>query len=99
MGYDVFFTSTAESAQTPVLNFSYSFNTYYRYFDLPHYRGKLAKEMIEPLKHGISELERVYHTLAASKNELNATPGNYHAYLKVLLSYANVHPLWIFHCD
>jgi hypothetical protein len=51
------------------------------------------------LKHGISELERVYHTLAASKNELNATPGNYHAYLKVLLSYANVHPLWIFHCD
>lgn len=99
MGYDVYFTCAAESAQTPVLNFSYSFNTFYRYFDLPHYCNKPAAEMLESLKRGIAELERVCHTLTPSKNELNATPGNYHAFLKVLLSYATMHPSWTFHCD
>ena len=99
MGYDVFFTSTTDSAQTPKFHFSYSFNAFYRYFDLPHYRNKPAAEMIEPLKRGIAELERVYHTLTASKNELTPTPGNYHAYLKVVLSYATMHPTWTFHCD
>jgi len=99
MGYDVYFTSTTESSQTPVLVFSYGFNMYYSYFNLPHYRGKLASEIVTPLKHGIAELERIHHTLTPSKNELNATPGNYHAYLKVLLSFATAHPTWTFHCD
>jgi len=99
MGYNVYFTSTAESAQTPVLNFSYSFNAFYRYFDLPRYRGKPASELIAPLKSGIKELERVHYILESTKNTLNATPGNYYAYLKLLLSYATTHPTWTFHCE
>ncbi len=99
MGYDIYFTSVADSAQTPKIHISYNYNHFYVFFNLPHYRGKSAVEMVVPLKHGISELERLHHSLLTTKDQLNATPGNYHSYLKFLLSYAKAHPAWVFHCE
>ena len=99
MGYDVFFTSVEEAAQTPKMDISYGFNAFYRYFDLPRYRGKPASDMIAPLESGIAELKRVFHSLETTKDPLKPTPGNYSAYLTYLLSAAKAHPTWIFHCD
>ena len=99
MGYDVYFKSTPESAQTLVLTISYSYNAYYKAFDLPRYRGKRAEEVIPALETGMKELERVYHNLSVTKNTLNATPGNYHQYLTLLLHYAKAHPSWILCVD
>ncbi len=99
MGYDIFFTSVAESAQTVKMNISYSFNAFYRYFDMPRYRGKTAVEMIAPLEAGIAELKRVFHNLEITKDPLKATPGNYHQFLTYILHTAKMHPTWIFHCD
>lgn len=99
MGYDVCFYSTGESAQTPVVNISYSYNTFYKAFDLPRCHGKTGEMLIKPLEEGMAELERMYHNLNLTKNLLNATPGNYHQYLKLLHSYAKAHPTWVLSVD
>jgi hypothetical protein len=99
MGYDIYFTSVAESAQTPRMNISYNYNAYYKFFDIPRWRGKTGAEMIDGLKIGISELKRMHHTLATTKDPLNPTPGNYSNFLHLILGYATQHPSWTFYCE
>lgn len=99
MGYHIYFTSASESAQTPKIHISYNYNAFNKFFDIQLYRTKQAAEMVEPLKHGLSELRRIHYSLPVTKDQLSATPGNYHTYLTLLLSYARAHPTWTFHCE
>ncbi len=99
MGYDIYFISAAESAQTPRMNISYNYNAFYKFFDIPRHRGKTGAEMIEGLTFGISELKRLHHTLSTTKDPLNPTPGNYSNFLQLILVFAKQHPGWTFHCE
>ena len=99
MGHDVYFQSPDEKANTPVINASYSFNSFYYIFNLTNYNGKTGEALYTPLTDAIATMYRSYTDLAPSKDAFKAIPGNYLMFLKLLQSYAKQHPTWIFHAE
>jgi hypothetical protein len=100
MGHDLYFTCPTGTAQTSTIHVSYSFNAFYHFFNpTTTAKNTTGADLAPVLTDAINRLNRRAMTLETSKDPLKPVPGNYAQIMNFLLSYAKVHPTWIFHCD
>jgi hypothetical protein len=100
MGHDLYFTCPTGTAKTSTIHVSYSFNAFYHFFNpTTTAKNTTGADLAPVLTDAINRLNRRAMTLETSKDPLKPVPGTYAQIMNFLLSYAKVHPTWIFHCD